>query len=269
MYDKNHASGSSYYDLEILQTPLLEAFTDNAAMLKYNLVTYSNLEFLFLPVMLLNQSNRNQQMNAAKDVFYVCANGETEDDNGGNTTFNGVGIDSSGQLRQGFLFGSGVTKGGSIQADQGLNTTQLSPVATLDPELNESTYIVQMDSRLGNLADVNGNVMNADYIDDDDISYYTITEPSNFVRQNQNKTTGGDQVIQGPRGSMVSFKLQASMNLQTSSYLFLQLGGTEQLDNRATPAGKSTVYYIDTTVKITGVGTGCSINIPIRYIRLA
>ena len=29
LYDKNHPSGSAYYDLEILQTPVLEAFTNN------------------------------------------------------------------------------------------------------------------------------------------------------------------------------------------------------------------------------------------------
>ena len=27
LYDKNNASGSAYYDLEIMQTPILEAFT--------------------------------------------------------------------------------------------------------------------------------------------------------------------------------------------------------------------------------------------------
>ena len=27
LYDKNHASGSAYYDIAILQTPVLEAFT--------------------------------------------------------------------------------------------------------------------------------------------------------------------------------------------------------------------------------------------------
>ena len=29
LYDKNHASGSAYYDLTVLQTPVLESFTNN------------------------------------------------------------------------------------------------------------------------------------------------------------------------------------------------------------------------------------------------
>ena len=31
LYDKNHASGSPYYDVEILSTPILEAFTNNTS----------------------------------------------------------------------------------------------------------------------------------------------------------------------------------------------------------------------------------------------
>ena len=31
LYDKNNASGSAYYDIEILQTPVLEAFTNNTS----------------------------------------------------------------------------------------------------------------------------------------------------------------------------------------------------------------------------------------------
>ena len=34
LYDKNHPSGSAYYALEILQTPVLEAFTNNAASIR-------------------------------------------------------------------------------------------------------------------------------------------------------------------------------------------------------------------------------------------
>ena len=37
LYDKDHSSGSAYYDLEVLQTPVLEAFTNNTS----NLITKS------------------------------------------------------------------------------------------------------------------------------------------------------------------------------------------------------------------------------------
>ena len=43
-----HPSGSAYYDLDILQTPVLEAFTNNTSNLKSRLVTYTRLNLLYL-----------------------------------------------------------------------------------------------------------------------------------------------------------------------------------------------------------------------------
>ena len=40
LYDKDHASGSAYYDIEILQTPVLEAFTNNASSMKSKLIFF-------------------------------------------------------------------------------------------------------------------------------------------------------------------------------------------------------------------------------------
>ena len=39
LYDKNNPSGSAYYDLEILQSPVLEAFTNNTSTMKHKLIT--------------------------------------------------------------------------------------------------------------------------------------------------------------------------------------------------------------------------------------
>ena len=57
------------------------------------------------------------------------------------------------------------------------------------------------------------------------------------------------------------------MDTNTSSYLFTVLGSTEDLDN-ATVGGTSTVYYIDSIIRATGIKTGVSIDIPVRYVRL-
>ena len=48
LYNKNHPSGSAYYDLEILQTPVLEAFTNNASSMKTKLASYQDLNLLYL-----------------------------------------------------------------------------------------------------------------------------------------------------------------------------------------------------------------------------
>ena len=54
LYNKNHTSGSAYYDLNILQTPVLEAFTNNTSIMKSKLVSYTRKDLLYLPVIKCN-----------------------------------------------------------------------------------------------------------------------------------------------------------------------------------------------------------------------
>ena len=42
LYDVNNSSGSAYYDLNVLQTPVFEAITNSTTALKYNLISYPN-----------------------------------------------------------------------------------------------------------------------------------------------------------------------------------------------------------------------------------
>jgi len=60
LWDSLHPSGSAYYDLEIVQTPILEAFANNASSMKYAL--YSDTlatNLLYLPVMKAYDSHMN------------------------------------------------------------------------------------------------------------------------------------------------------------------------------------------------------------------
>ena len=156
-----------------------------------------------------------------------------------------------------------------IAVDQGLDTNQISPMQTLDATLVETRYILSMDDRLGKLVDSSGILASYDYIDDDHIAYYTLNHNDTFVKSITDTTNSPSQVIQGPRGTQVKFRIKASMDTNTSSYLFTTLGGTESLPNRtAGGAGTSTVYYIDSNIRLTGVRTGCMIDIPVRYVRL-
>ena len=267
LYNKTHASGSSYYDLEILQTPILEAFTDNAASMKTQLQTYDNLELLFLPVIRLNQRADSNSM-ASNATFYCAVNEATEDNGGSSATTTGVARDSAGKARTGFLFGESLI-GTVIRFDQGLDTTQISPLRKLQDELKETSYTIMMDNRLGMLVDSTGALATADYIDDDNMAYYTVDLGDTFVKENTVNTTSPGQVIQGPRGTYVELRVQSSMDTQTSAYLFTVLGSTESLANRtAGGAGTSTVYYIDSIIRATGVKTGSTLDIPIRYVRL-
>ena len=48
LYNKNHSSGSAYYDLEILQTPVFEAFTQINAGINYGLLPNESTDLLYL-----------------------------------------------------------------------------------------------------------------------------------------------------------------------------------------------------------------------------
>ena len=57
-----------------------------------------------------------------------------------------------------------------------------------------------------------------------------------------------------------NFKIAASIDLNTSTYLFTELGGTSNLE------GKD-VRHIDTMLKVTGMKTGYTLSIPVRYVK--
>ena len=58
-YDPNAVSGSAYFDLEVLQTPVLEAFTNNRSSLKSRLISLTNNNLLYLPELVLNEVNED------------------------------------------------------------------------------------------------------------------------------------------------------------------------------------------------------------------
>ena len=237
---------------------------DNAASMKTHLQTYTNLELLFLPVVRLNETKTTTERHS-DGTFYVAVNKETEDNDGSSATTTGVARDSDGRERTGFIFGESLV-GTYIKVDEGLDTTEISPQRNLDSTMVETSYIVQIDSRLGNIVSVGGDLASPDYIDDDHIAYYTLDLGDAFVTRITNNTNSPGEVIRGPRGTSVEFRIQASMDLNTSSYLFTTLGSTKDLPNRG--GINSTVYYIDTNVRVMGVKTGCFVDIPVTYVRL-
>lgn len=267
LYDTSNTNGSAYYDLEILQTPILEAFTDNAVSMKSKLVTYESLELLYLPVIKLNEIiDGSTTARHSSGSFIVAVDGLTENDNGSTSTQNGIGYDSTGTAITGILFGQTTSTGGRIRLDQGLDTKAITPAQTLSADMVEESYTIQIDNRLGNIRTVAGGNVSLDYIDDDNIAYYTVTSEDGVITNNPNTDTNSTgQVIEGPRGTILQFKIGSSLSLQTSTYLFTQLGSTSRLDNRA--GSSSEVYHIDTLVRVTGMNTGYTIDVPVRFVK--
>lgn len=255
LYNPVHPSGSAYYDIEILQTPVLEAFTDNAGSVKSKLISYGSMNLLYLPVVKINQQAATTRMHTSGS-FMVAVDAETEGTTNNNNLYS-VGYNNQ-QPVQGVIFGESLTGDNYIRLDQGIDSTEISPKQTLDPDLIEDSYIIQIDNRLGKIATMSGDLIPEDYIDDDNIAFYTVDV--GLVSQITDDSNAQTQTIAGPRGTRLEFKIGSSIDLNTSTYLFTQLGNTSTLE------GKS-VRHIDSIVRVTGMKTGYSVDIPVRFVK--
>ena len=263
-----HASGSAYYDLEILQTPVFEAFTNNTSVMKSKLISVPRTNLLYLPVLKLNQKDSANAQHT-DDAFLVCVDKDTEDD---------VLADGDGTVPTGILRGHrpGQDGGKGILIDQGLNTDALTPTQGLDPDLYERQYIIEIDNRFASIvstgitgfSNASGQAAAKSFVDDDNVASYYLSLGTDgaFVQNNTNtESDDGTQIILGPRGSSIAFKFKASLNLQKSDYLFETLGSTGTVT--AKNGDEVDIYYIDTTVRVTGATTGYRIDVPIRFIK--
>jgi hypothetical protein len=259
LYNKNHASGSAYFDLEILQTPCLEAFTNNTSMLKHRLMSIPRTNLLYLPVMRLNDKEAAPRSDTGAHV--VCVDKETFDDAAFvNNTSN-----------PGTLAGENPKTGFFIRVDQGLDTTEITPGFSIDADLVETQYIIQIDNRFGNIVSKAGNRARVSFIDDDNVaSYYlSLGTDQEYVSENTNREDAtGSEVISGPRGTILEFKIQSSIELNSSTYLFEKLGDLSPSTSTAPAlASGGQVRFIDSVVRISGATTGFSLDVPVRFVK--
>lgn len=259
LYNKNHASGSAYFDLEILQTPCLEAFTNNSSMLKSRLISLPRTNILYLPVIKIN--DKEAAVRSDTGAYIVCVDKSTFDD----TAF------INNQSNPGTLAGENPKTGFFIRLDQGLDTTEIPPSYTLDSDLVETQFIIQIDNRFGSITSKKGNRAKVSFIDDDNIaSYYlSLGTDQEYVSENPEKETAtGSQVITGPRGTTLEFKIQSSIELNSSTYLFEKLGDLSPATSTAPAlASGGQVYFIDSIVRVVGATTGFSIDVPVRFVK--
>ena len=257
LFNATHPSGSAYQDIEILQTPVLEAPTDNGGALKHKLISIPRNDLLYLPVVKVNeenQANQRRQSGGSVGTFVVCVNKTSED---------------SFQPQNGIMFGENPDAGNIfIRVDQGLDTTEISSNRSLDDTLVETRYIVEIDNRFGQLVSINGvDLARPSYVDDDNIASYNFAlgVDSDYVSENAVRGTSAGQTIAGPRGTTLQFKVLASLDLNSSTYYFNQLGSNVSMTDKA---GASVTFdYIDTYIRVFGATTGRSVDIPVRYIR--
>ena len=265
LYNNNHSSGSEYFDTSILATPILEAFTNNTASMKSKLITFDNERLLYLPVLKLN-TNLVRTQTHTTGVFLIAVDRETEGTDAASVV-DAIGIDANGTHVNGILFGVSFDSDSSIRIDQGIDSPEVNPQNLgLMQGLSDEIYIVQMDNRLGRITTNTGSRIGEDYVDDDDFAFYTVDPSHGIVSVNTDTSTSATQTIRGPRGTILDFKVAASVDLNTGTYLFDKLGGTTTMTNKNNDATQ-VVRYVDSMIRITGMASGYSLDIPVRYIK--
>jgi hypothetical protein len=245
-------TGSAYADLQILQTPVLEAFTNNGSSMKSKLISISDNNLLFLPIIKLNEIFSGDVDRHGNDQYTVAVNTTTED------KFSTTHKVMSGE--------NPADNPRYVRIDQGLDTTSFSPSRTLSSALNETQYIIEIDNRLGTIIGKSTSTSAPlSYIDDDDIaSYFVSTSNAEFVYDNPiTNVDSTTQAVAGPRGTVLEFKIGSSLDLSDGAY-FDDLGSTVSMTD---DGGTSTYKYIDTFVRIQGATTGYRLDIPVRFVR--
>ena len=245
-------TASGYEDLQILQTPVLEAFTNNASSMKSKLMTIPNPNHLYLPVVKLNEVYSNDSARHADNVFVVAVDQSTARDD--SNLNNVVGI----------FNGENLSDAKRFRLDQGIDNSAVAASRTLAGSLLETQYIIEIDDRFGSIYSADGSTAAAvSYIDDDNMASYYLTLDSNpsFVTMNTDTSVvTAQQAIAGSRGSILQFKIKASIDLESSTHLFTKLGSTKTIETVS-------CRTIDTFVRVIGQRTGYRVDIPVRFIK--
>ena len=256
-YNGSHSNGSAYYDLNILRTPVLEAFTNNGSSMKSKLVSIARKEILYLPVIKLQPGAPSGMTSEQKPGTAM-----TDEDH----YFLSVDNDTQKTLTdtKGMLNGTSTAGDNVIRFDQGNDTTEISYTNDLPIDLTETQYILEMDNRLMSLRQTDNVLLEPNFVDDDQIATYLITADahpgmvSSIEAQDANTDTG--HVISGPRGTCLMLKLKATQDLEASNHLFTKLGGTSSVAGTA-------CRHIDTILRVHGATTGYSIDTPVRLLK--
>lgn len=279
LYDVNNSSGSAYYDLNILQTPVFEAITNSTTALKHNLISLTdNPRTLFMPVLKLNtlKSGKGQYNGSyvvvSNDTFYTTLVGST------NT--------SALTRYTGFTDGRGATVTNPsgvptflIEVGQGIDNAgaQGGPSATLSADLTETQFAVYMNNLFLEPIDINGtsatsiiaNTQGAltvtqtgifNTVDNTAVYMFTNTTAPNYFAS---APVINLSPFAGPQGPSLQFGLKASTTLLNNlSYYFTKYGSSQTINF----GSAVTVKVISTSVKVKGMSLGYELSIPVQLI---
>jgi len=289
-YNVSHPSGSAYADLEILQTPILEAFTQVNATINYGLVSYSRNDLLYLPTIAINTKMTDDVVFAGdQNVIYLADDSKYDTDN----VITGDLLMASTRAGPSTVLRTTQTSTRYILVETGINTSDIPPTSAnqgtyiLNVGLHDRQYMVGFDSRF--IAGVLGASSNSTFTNDStsqqgavlsvslqtsrgaqaarSISNFTESPVNGVVSTLYKPSSGPDNTgnksnIAGPRGTFTALNFAIHPGLGDADYT--RYGKTSQ---NIFADGKN-FDYIDTIVYVKGLTTNVTIQIPIRVTRV-
>tara|TARA_R100000008_G_scaffold73403_1_gene51855 strand:+ start:3660 stop:4667 length:1008 start_codon:yes stop_codon:yes gene_type:complete len=288
LYNPNHASGSAYYDLEILQSPVMEAATKRASSIKYGLMSITRTDLVYMPTLKVNEKSESS-LNKLSNMYYLAVNAETHENLLDNNT-NGA---------KNFLEPNTPSPSRALVVETGIDTTERQ--ATLENRqasivqtgLLDLNFEVRFDNRFlagimslqggkfANLSDGTSDIILNNYVARSAVSATDFIEDysmsiaqgiPNQVAKRGTDTTGNNlSEFQGPRGSVTAMSFMPSLEINaegssTPSYYTLY-GSSGQAASALGLAGSNTYDTIDTTVYVRGLSSGTQLQVPLRLIR--
>jgi hypothetical protein len=261
----NPAAASGQQDLQILQSPILESFTNAFSSLKSKLLTVNLQDILYLPVLVVNTLAPDgvafDNTFSPNQGFTVAVDSSTE------TYISATSTKFNSNNLKGYLFGYTTNSSALIRIDQGINN---SGQVTIPEELVETQYFIEIDNRLGYITDALHNILTPVFIDEDDVATYLLTTTTNVesVKMNEVKTTdvngSANQVIAGGRGTILKFGVSATQDLQSSNFLFTSIGS---VDTTTRTPSANTLRKIPSNITVYGGTTGFSLEIPVNFLK--
>jgi len=285
LYDKTNASGSAYFDLEILKLPVEIAHTNAAISQRTKLFTLASPSgdpsILYLPEVKADKISISQLAFASgRNSYVLVANDET---------FDSLTSTNASALAAGFMDArtpDGAVNSLRLRTPLGIDNAAAGDPITeiLDPLLDETQYSVIVDDRLLKLV-LPGQVVQTGralqsafniagssiatpaaksnvFSGDDNLRVYDIatsTEPTLFLPKSNVAVLAGPSTQNVLAPSFV-------VNQTNQNYIFT----TYKSADVASYAGTSlTMEVIQTSFRVIGATTGVSVTVPLEIIRKA
>jgi len=287
LYNKDHPSGSAYYDLEVLQQPILEAFTATNANINYGLLSYTKVDLLYLPVLVENQVCNALPLLKTGSVYHLAVNNETYDKLGSNGVFKSTKyVASAGTFNSNRIVVESGFDSSELTADKATQQAYLGSNNLIDNNFNvyfDNRFLTAPIGPKGSSRFKNNNATGADetvfHLEGvtanssaaflDNYSTATIRGILNEVYYNTVFSEYPNiTALQGPRGTVTALNFNVDTGLTATStgtrdVKYSLYGKTDQ-----TFSGYTQKFdFIDTMVVLQGSTTSMQIQLPIRIIR--